>query len=275
MTNEAHAIEQAARWLGIVTYTANHRPEAPHRDSEASRHSVRQAPRPRARQRRAVDARPVALGGHSLVRSGNGWRCTTCKRSSAKWARLAPAQCAGSAALRWARQAESMAACGGSDGGGHHRVLSGDVLWCSLCGSFAVTRARGLAQPCPGKVLTAGFRSQLRSLIAGKHPVSGAPLGEACPEPRFDVSAPCLPCVRPSAETHAQQQLRQTQLWRGALAHKRSAESMTQCQNGAEERLAAISARIQAKEAALPLGEAHGAFATPAVGNKRFARGPI
>ena len=101
---EEERAAQLAMWVGRVTHAANHQETQPHRDSEASRVTAEASKRRRAAAKaaaavdtplplpRIVFARPVALGGHSLIRDGQGWRCTTCKKASAKWKTLAPAQ---------------------------------------------------------------------------------------------------------------------------------------------------------------------------------------
>jgi hypothetical protein len=56
-------------------------------------------------------------------------------------------------------------------------MLSGDVVWCSTCGSYADGKAVGLAAPCagpPAKNGYGGMWGQLRKLRNGKHPRSGA-----------------------------------------------------------------------------------------------------
>ncbi len=98
---------------------------------------------------------------------------------------MAPKRCEGSAALRWATKSQELAAAGVADGGGHCRQLSGDIVWCSLCGAYAAGVARGMAQPCPGRRQAwrgGGRHGQLLSLRAGKHPRTGAWLGMPIPE---------------------------------------------------------------------------------------------
>ena len=141
---EGERVTQLAMWVGRATYAANHQATQPHRDSEASRVAAEASKKRRAAAKaaavtaaagnpspppRIVFARPVALGRHTLVQAEQGWRCTTCKRTSAKWKTIAPAQCDGSAARRWADKAAALADRDIIDGGGHRRILSGDVLW--------------------------------------------------------------------------------------------------------------------------------------------------
>jgi hypothetical protein len=130
-----------------------------------------------------VFARPVACGGHVLVQETKGerkgWKCATCKRGSATWRAIAGERCGGSAAVRWAEKAQLLADRGISVGGGHARMLSGEVIWCSICGCYADGKAIGLAAPCtgpPAKNGYGGMWGQLRKLRNGKHPRSGLAL---------------------------------------------------------------------------------------------------
>jgi hypothetical protein len=129
-------------------------------------------------------ARPAALGGHTLVQEHKserrGWRCTSCKCSSGEWRTIAPNKCEGSAAVRWALKAQLLANNGMALGGGHTRMLSGDVMWCCICGSYADGKAVGLAAPCagpPAKNGHGGMWGQLKKLRNCRHPRTGAILG--------------------------------------------------------------------------------------------------
>jgi hypothetical protein len=146
-------------------------------------------------------ARPVACGGHTLIQEASGprrgWKCTTCKRYSAKWRAIAGEKCGGSAALRWAEKAQQLADRGLALGGGHARMLSGNLVWCSICGSYADGKAIGLAAPCagpPAKNGYGGMWGQLRKLRNGKHPRSGILLALPVSEfgPRFSEITPQL-----------------------------------------------------------------------------------
>ena len=53
-------------------------------------------------------------------------------------------------------------------------MLSGDVLWCRVCGAFSATRAGGLAKACTGRP---GGSGRLARLLRGTHPVTGADIG--------------------------------------------------------------------------------------------------
>ncbi len=111
-----------AKWVGKVTYHANHRPREPHRDSEASRAAAAKAARRRAAlrdqrpARRCPVLRPVSHGGHHLVFADGKWVCAMCRRCSSKWTVLAPQRCSGSAAVQWAKSAAAIAERGGREG---------------------------------------------------------------------------------------------------------------------------------------------------------------
>lgn len=103
--------EDLVRWIGTVGYLANHSEATPSRDIEASlkiglaavvaRRSLRIGGV--SRRRATVVARPSALGCHQLLLADtNRWNCSLCKRSSKRWASLAPGQCEGWLAKRLA-----------------------------------------------------------------------------------------------------------------------------------------------------------------------------
>ena len=64
------------------------------------------------------------------------------------------------------------------DGRPHVVLKSGSVVWCTVCGSYAESKAVGLRSACTGppvKTLGAGGRlAQLHRLRASRHPVTGA-----------------------------------------------------------------------------------------------------
>ena len=97
--------------------------------------------------------------------------------------RLCMWTCQGSVAEKWALAARKMVDNGTTDGGGHTRMLSGDLIWCSACGAYADTGVNGLKHPCTGKhsgtwhgCQRRGRRAQLKQLFNNVHPVSGKPL---------------------------------------------------------------------------------------------------
>ena len=185
-----------AKWLGRVTYEANHRTEEPHRDSQASR--LKRVSNARSCKRRvkleAIEARPEALGGHSLECVAGVWACKMCRYRSKGWENIAPSCCSGSAASRWAAKARMLAEHDHVDGGGHRRMLSGDLIWCVACGSYANDVAKGLSQPCPSKqhgVWTGGGRlGQLHKLRKNVHPPTGERLDSPLPEYCWDRCSP-------------------------------------------------------------------------------------
>ncbi len=187
-------VMQLARWVGLATHLANHLPEYPYRDSVASR-AMAQAAKlrrrgavangARRRRKKVVEQRPPALGGHDLQWAGGRWTCCACRRSTRHLGRMAPLQCSGSAVVRWADKAATLAEAGVTVGGGHCRQLSGDVMWCSACGAYASGVAKGLAKPCLGRVRGwngGGRHQQLLALRNGRHPKTGQWIGAAVPE---------------------------------------------------------------------------------------------
>ena len=74
-----------------------------------------------------------------------------------------------------------------SDGGGHVRFISGDVIWCDRCGAYAISQAIGLAKPCVAKP-SGGTATRLGLLRRGLHPITRLPLGDdTLPESRAGV----------------------------------------------------------------------------------------
>lgn len=152
-----------AMWLAKVTEAANNMKTFPHRDAEGSRVKANDAATRRKAQaaksgkgktRMPREVRPPQLGGHILaptpVGPRTGWRCSQCKVTSTSWAKLAHQQCSGSAVDKWASEAAARAEAGVAIGSGHSVVLSGEVAWCTECGSYANAKAIGLSKPCKG-----------------------------------------------------------------------------------------------------------------------------
>jgi hypothetical protein len=191
-------VEKTARWVAKATHEAGHQHQQPHRDTEASRQLAVAASRQRAidgslgpaRGTRTVSIRPVALGGHALRFSGGTWSCTACKRKTKHLGRIAPKRCEGPAALRWADKARSLAQEGVGDASGHVRVLSGELVWCMRCGSYATSVAKGLAKPCAGRYQgrwgSGGLAGQLKVLLSGRHPKTLDAIPPPLPESRSD-----------------------------------------------------------------------------------------
>ena len=189
-------VERTARWIARATWAAGHQTVRPLRDTDASRAAAVAAARQRAQERgscdrrgrssKVVELRPVALGGHSLRHGGVYWSCKRCKARSKQYSKLAPQVCTGSAMLRWAEKAQTLTGTGIGDGGGHSRVLSGDLVWCARCGAYAQSVAKGLSKPCPGRIQGAwrrgGLLGQLKVLQSGRHPKTFEQLPRPIPE---------------------------------------------------------------------------------------------
>jgi hypothetical protein len=58
-------------------------------------------------------------------------------------------------------------------------MLSGEVLWCRVCGAFSTTRAVGLAKACSG---VPGVSGRLARLLRGVHPITGIDIGNPLAE---------------------------------------------------------------------------------------------
>ena len=139
------------------------------------------------RRRTERSARSVQLGGHKLERAEGGWGCAVCGRSSKHWHRIAYEQCAGNKALKWALRARRMVGAGGwggTDGAGHIRFLSDDMVWCDRCGATATHHAVSLGLPCRGKPRPGGAEHNLRLLRKGVNPITRMAFREGpFPEP--------------------------------------------------------------------------------------------
>ena len=119
-------------------------------------------------------------------------------------------------------------------------MISDDVVWCARCGSYGGERAKGLAQPCPGRVLygrRSGRTQQLAALRSGRHPRTGAALGD----PRLlDLSEASSCSASPP------------------VSDQRVAEggrAVSMCAAPAVSRLEALRRRIVAKEASAALAQ--------------------
>jgi len=113
-----------------------------------------------------------------------------CRRTARQRKTLASSRCPGSAALRWAKRATTAAAeaVEGAVGRGHTLLLTGDIMWCFLCGASGNVMARHLARPCCGQAK--GFLVYARRrLLLGLHPGTRAPLGSPT-VPEVGVSLP-------------------------------------------------------------------------------------
>ena len=79
-----------------------------------------------------------------------------------------------------------MADNGATDGGGHTRMISGDVIWCGVCGAYADLRVSGLTEACTGKHTGpwsgGGKRGQLSSLRKNRRPKNRSQLPPAISE---------------------------------------------------------------------------------------------
>ena len=193
-------VTRRAKWIARSTVLANDLPDAPYRDTEASRVAAdrikqqRAAGKPMAKvvKRQWIERTPE-LGGHALIPtikhgSRSGWRCQVCKHQGADYKKLSSQRCDGSAASRWAMKALQLADAEVLVGRGHTRVLSGTTLWCLTCGAFADTKAVGLTAECKGAPSVhaqghyGGMWGQKQKLLKNIHPR----LGTSLPYPIFE-----------------------------------------------------------------------------------------
>ncbi len=193
-------LRKAAMHLGWTTWAANNCPVPPYADSETRTPAQKRAAREAAanaaeagvaRQPRAriAHTRPAAIGGHSIRRGGVGWECTVCRASARLRSDLAPRRCPGLAVQRWAEL--EAAECGRAAAAGaiarrHVRWMSGDLVWCSVCGAYGEHKAVNLASACAGPPPRsgAGRTTALHRLRAGRHPKHNTPIvGPPVPEP--------------------------------------------------------------------------------------------
>ena len=140
-----------------------------------------------------IEPRPVSLGGHALNPTGladdkktkGHSRCSLCRATSAKPS-FCTTRCKGSAAARWAKAAKDMADNDAAGGGGHTRMISGHVFWCSTCGSYSDRRVSGLTVKCTGPHIGpwhgGGKLGQLKALRKNIHPKHGTTLPPPIPE---------------------------------------------------------------------------------------------
>ena len=67
-------------------------------------------------------------------------------------------------------------------GDNHNRVYSGDVVWCSICGCYADSKAKGMADLCNGKPDKhddgGGMWGQRNKLYRRCHPKTGGLMQE-------------------------------------------------------------------------------------------------
>ena len=117
--------------------------------------------------------RSAANGGHSLQRCDKGWRCLTCKVTSATWASLATQSCKGHATDRWAAVALNRTQPGDGVDTVHKLVVSEPLTCCYVCARYAESAPLLLTRPCTGKPRQdrrCARRRQLQALRSGKHP---------------------------------------------------------------------------------------------------------
>lgn len=131
-------VEETVRLVAEMAWAANHQAQEPFRDTDASRTAAAQAAalkrqagmaqRKRCKWTKVVELCPPTLGGHKRRRNGCWRRCTVCKQHIRKWAKIAPKECTGSCARRWAERAKMLADQGTMVRFGHTRAFSARSL---------------------------------------------------------------------------------------------------------------------------------------------------
>ncbi len=198
-----------ARYVGWVTWSANHCPQEVHRDAQAT--SSRRARAARGagggdggRRGTVRHPRPQQLGGHDLVKHGQRWRCAACLRTAGDKRHVQHEKCGGLAPVRWAELERADAAASADDRTArwnrqHDKWLTGDVVWCATCGAYASQKAVLLATRClgPPPKSGSGRTTSLLRLRRGVHPKTCKPLhGPARPAPGDDVVGQSNAAVR-------------------------------------------------------------------------------
>ncbi len=213
-------VAHLGRHIGWTTWAANNAPIPPFRDATsltAAQRLERAARQANGAERstrrcRIVHDRSPLLGGHAITRLGDLWRCRVCWKASGDRATFAAQKCGGAAVDRWGRQEDDcIRNCGvtATSRTRHVRWTTDGIVWCSTCGAYAESRARGLAAVCAGPPPTSGSgrTTALNRLRQGKHPKTGAALrGPAVPE---DERQRDSQHVADSLHAHAQEQLHQ------------------------------------------------------------------
>ena len=200
-------VQIVARWLGHAGVLAN---AAGARDSTACpaeagkrrAHNAAQPKAPRPSKALVVEARPPALGGHSLVACTSGWKCTVCRVMSAEWNRIAPRRCDGSVLAKWAVRDADDDSKGMHHHPSHSRWISGDLVFCSACGAHSEHAVKLLAGHCKG--LKKGTTTVRNRLCLGKHPRTNELLQHPPVPEHAWQTMPIMPAaVKPDEPAHA------------------------------------------------------------------------
>ena len=189
---------RTAKWIGAATWHANHSRGKPGRDTGASRRLAVEATKAaKARHgelqsaRAGNQQRSPAQGGHTSIQVGAFWQCSKCMKRSRFQAQFVSRACHGPIMKRWWRKSAQSILEHSSEHANQHkfqhiRMVSGDITWCTVCGSYGEHQARGLAQFCQGKFegtwKGGGRVAQLKALKSNRHPKAGKPLPPAIPE---------------------------------------------------------------------------------------------
>ena len=170
-------VQQAAFAIGLATREANGGQAGGDRDASTFTTAKKvgmEGEGGGAGKKPRISCRALLLGGHRLEKTMWGWKCVVCKRESRKWEKIAPEKCPGNRAIKWAQMARRLAdtGAGGTDGAGHVRFLSDNMVWCDRCGATATHHAVSLAQPCRGRPRPGGAQHNLRLMRRGINPTT-------------------------------------------------------------------------------------------------------
>jgi hypothetical protein len=145
-----------AKWLARVTVLACNTPHYPFIDSEATRWRSDEAKRKRLGQPAVLKkGRPVVAAegcnrGHKPCRGAyiagarSGWKCSICRCTASTLRNLTKLDCGGH--KEWEQRKPKLATTPVVHDG-HDRVYAGEVVWCSICGAYADSKAKGMARP--------------------------------------------------------------------------------------------------------------------------------
>ena len=202
----AKKVATVVRWIGIAGDLANQRDS---RDASACQAQSRRRKENAAvnaacrtakgtKANTPVPARPLQLGGHSLTKGTDTWRCSVCRCSSSSWNAIASRSCAGSAVRKWAARAASDQFKDVRHSPDHTIWLSDDTLWCSTCGLSSTHSAVGLKLACEPR--KAGNTTTWTRLMRGTHPITKVPFDcQPIPQHAWQIMPDAPPCPQPAS----------------------------------------------------------------------------
>ena len=162
---QAAVAEAAATTMGMLTYfeTLSQAVLAAGimRDVECVPRSLAEAPRKKK-------AKTIDAPRHQIIQTATGLQCVVCRKQASKpvaRAMFSGQPCEGSCAVRLVLSGSGEFA----EINGHKLWLTGQVVWCSLCGCYSTRRLRGLADRCGSRAVQQAAK---RNLAQGKRPTA-------------------------------------------------------------------------------------------------------